>query len=362
MKRAILAVLVAALLPAAAGAVATTDVNVLIGTGGRGFGVGNAFPGPCLPFGMARPGPDTADLAGVALGFYHCGGYHHPDHAIRGFSNYRLSGIGVVDYGDVRVMPTLNLSGDYRDEASYRQYLSHRAETARPGYYAVTLWPSGIRAELTATQHAALHRYSFPRKERARIVIDAGRAIGAKGVCSAEVALDQDKSMVTGRLLSCGGLSGRHGGTEMFFAARLRGGATDAGVVNGKDRKGRPLAVAWLEAEFGPGAPALVEVGLSFISVDQARLHLREVEGKTFEEIASAADAAWARELGTVEVTGGTSEQRAIFATALYHSFIMPTDFTEVSTSGRTRRSASDTTRTFRCGTPSAPCTRCSTC
>ena len=331
MKRvtlSVLTIIVLALLPAAVGAVATGDVNVFIGTGGRGFGIGSDFPGPCLPFGMARPGPDTANLAGVSLNFYHCGGYHYPDNALRGFSSYRLSGIGVADYGDVRVMPTLKLSGDYRDEASYRQYFSHYTETARPGYYAVTMWPSGIRAELTAAQHAALHRYNFPRKVRARILIDAGRAIG-KDVCSAEMALDEDKGTVTGKLLSCGSLSGRSGGTEMFFAARLRGKVIDAGLVRGPGKENQPLAVAWLEGEFGPDAPALVEVGLSFISVAQARLHLNEVEGRSFDEVASAAEAAWAKELRIVEVEGGTAQQRAIFATALYHSFIQPTDFTE---------------------------------
>lgn len=330
MKRGLCLVFLVVLmmLPFAARSVPTGEVNVFVGTGGVGFGVGSAFPGPCLPFGMARPGPDTANLAGVALSFYHCGGYHYPDNAIRGFSNYRLSGIGVMDYGNVRVMPTLNLSGNYREEASYRQYFSHRTETGRPGYYAVTMWPSGIRAELTATQHAGLHRYNFPKPARARIIIDAGRAIGGSDVCSAEVMLEADRT-VTGKLLSCGSLSGRHGGTEMFFAARLRGPALDAKAVNGRARKDRPLALAWLEGEFGPDAPAEVEVGLSFISVEQARKHLAEVEGRAFDEVAVAAGAAWAKELGLVEVEGGTPEQRAIFASSLYHSFIMPTDFTE---------------------------------
>ena len=43
-----------------AGAAAPAEVNPFIGTGGKGFGVGSTFPGPCVPFGMARPGPDPA--------------------------------------------------------------------------------------------------------------------------------------------------------------------------------------------------------------------------------------------------------------------------------------------------------------
>ena len=70
--------------------------------------------------------------------------------------------VGIPDYGNILVMPALNRSGKYDRESSYRSYFSHRTETARPGYYAVTLKDSGIRAELTATHHCGVHRYTFP--------------------------------------------------------------------------------------------------------------------------------------------------------------------------------------------------------
>ena len=35
-------------------------VSPFIGTGGSGFTLGSAFPGPQRPFGMVRPGPDTS--------------------------------------------------------------------------------------------------------------------------------------------------------------------------------------------------------------------------------------------------------------------------------------------------------------
>ena len=49
-------------------------VNPLIGAGGIGFGIGASFPGPTVPFGQVRPGPDTA-MSGGALPIMHCGGY-----------------------------------------------------------------------------------------------------------------------------------------------------------------------------------------------------------------------------------------------------------------------------------------------
>src|SRR5688572_19634846 len=41
----------------------TRWVNPLIGTGGIAWGTGSAYPGPQVPFGMAKPGPDTSRLS-----------------------------------------------------------------------------------------------------------------------------------------------------------------------------------------------------------------------------------------------------------------------------------------------------------
>ena len=48
-------------------------VDPLLGTGGAGFNVGNTYPGPQAPFGLARPGPDTSSETGAAP-FAHCAG------------------------------------------------------------------------------------------------------------------------------------------------------------------------------------------------------------------------------------------------------------------------------------------------
>lgn len=275
------------------------EVNNFIGTGGSGFGVGSAFPGPCLPFGMARPGPDTARL-GVSLSFYHCGGYYYSDNEIRGFSQFRLSGIGAVDYGNILVMPTLNLSGRYDDETSYRQKFSHEREQADPGYYAVTLQDSGIRAELTATAHCGLHRFTFPKAGRGRIVFNAAHANAKNGVCAASVEVSPDAGEITGRALSCGSLSGRNGGVEIFFAARIDRPLLGHGLSH--DQK-----LAWVEVEAGPDDPALVSVGLSFISVDQARKHLdQEAADKSFDLLRAEAELEWKQALAQIESSGGT--------------------------------------------------------
>ncbi len=296
------------------------EVNPFIGTGGIGYGVGSAFPGPCVPFGMARPGPDTS-LYGASPGFHHCSGYHYSDNRIRGFSHTRLSGTGLPEYGNILVMPTLDFSGDYSKEKSRLSRFSHESENARPGYYAVTLDGAGIKVELTATHHCGLHRYTFPRAGKGRILIVADHAIMKRDVCEAGIQLDPGAREATGRVLDCGSLTGRNGGVEIFFAARVSGPIMGHGVSE-RD------ALAWVDVD--TDSPKVVAVGISFISIDQARRHLdEEIGARSFDEVLEEAEGMWRESLSAIEISGGAPDQRTIFYTALYHSLIMPTDFTE---------------------------------
>jgi len=54
------------------------EVNVFIGTGGFGFGVGSTYPGAKIPFGMVSLSPDTS-WNGSNISFMHCAGYYYPD-------------------------------------------------------------------------------------------------------------------------------------------------------------------------------------------------------------------------------------------------------------------------------------------
>lgn len=311
------ALMLAAALPAAA---AGFEVNPMIGTGGIGYGVGSTYPGPSLPFGMARPGPDSARL-GKHVSFHHCSGYHYTDNQVRGFSSFRLSGIGIADYGNVLVMPTLNRSGDYQRESSYRAGFSHKDETASPGYYSVVLERSRIRAELTASPHCGMHRYSFPPGKKGRVVFNAAHAILPRDICDARIEVTEDGSLLTGKVVNCGGFTGRNGGVEIFFASRLDAPMRDWGYFG--DGGG-----AWVEVE-GEG-PVTVFVGISFISVEQAIKHLDlETRGLGFDELRERAAAAWKQALSRIEISGGSPEERTIFYTALYHTMLMPTDLTE---------------------------------
>ena len=129
----------------AAEASLTRYVDPFIGTDGTG----HVFPGATRPFGMVAPSPDNA-----GGGWDYTSGYQYRAPRILGFSNTHISGAGIPDLGDVLLQPASGTpwtlaSTDF--SSGYRK----STETARPGYYAVTLRDHAVRVELTATQRVA---------------------------------------------------------------------------------------------------------------------------------------------------------------------------------------------------------------
>ena len=75
-----------------------------------------------------------------------------------------------------------------------------------------------------------------------------------------------------------------------------------------------------------------VQVGVSFVSIDNARENLNaEQNGFEFEKVVKEGHDEWARTLDRVTVEGGTEDQRRVFYTALYHTQIHPTVLQDVN-------------------------------
>ena len=149
----------------------TGYVNPFIGTGGHG----HTHPGAMLPHGMIQPGPDTR-----IDGWDSCSGYYYEDSTINGFAHTRLSGTGCADFGDFLLMPTVGEQkveylGKESQQRPFASAFSHRNEYAEPGYYSVFLDTYGVKAELTATERAAMHRYTFPESKESGFILDIDR-------------------------------------------------------------------------------------------------------------------------------------------------------------------------------------------
>jgi putative alpha-1,2-mannosidase len=296
-------------------------VDPFVGTGGAGFRVGSVNPGPTVPWGMAKPGPDTSS-GGDSLPFYHCAGYYSEDTILFGFSHTHLHGVGAIDGGNILLQPTLGMSAAKTTAIGYQSHFDKATEEAAVGYYAVTLGDTGIRAELTATSYTGVHRYTFPAGAADPVVlVDAARVLGGE-LLSGHVEVDAAAAEVTGSIESKGGFSGRYGGQPIHFVARFAPAFTTHGVWNegaitegGTSQDGLTLG-AWVG--FGVlAAPVEVQVAISNISLDQARENLAADLSPGFEATRAAAEEAWEQALSVIDVEATTEDDRVIFYSAL---------------------------------------------
>lgn len=293
------------------------QVNPFIGTGGHG----HTFPGATAPYGGVQLSPDTRRDPGDWDG---CSGYHHDDGRIFGFSHTHLSGTGASDYCDILFAPQageLRLEPGSATTPGYGSAFDHASEVAWPGYYAVTLKEPGIRAELTATPRVGLHRYTFPAGKTARLLLDL---IHRDKVLGASLRLRGDREVEGTRRSGSWAKDQR-----LHFVARFSRPFRNPGLVlDGQAVKGGRIEGRRVQGhlDFGEdGGPLLVKVGLSAVSVEGARKNLEaEAPGWDFDAARRATERAWAKELGRIEVQGGTPDQQTTFYTALYHCMIAP--------------------------------------
>ena len=313
-------------------------VDPRIGTGGAGYRVGSAYPGPVAPFGAVALSPDTT-FYGVNWGFAHCAGFWSKDPQIRGFSHTHLHGTGIPDLGALLLMPTLGVPVAPFDERSYRSPYSHATERAESGYYAVRLDRTGIRAELTAGNWVGVHRYVFPALGAPVVLVNPSHSLSPGWVKDAEVAIDAAAREMRGFVNMRGeftSLSPDHPGVVTYFILRFSKPFASFGTwkdgVSALDRNGERGPRIGAFAAFDPSdrEPLVVAVGISFQSVERAAANLAaEAADLDFDRVRSATSSRWDAWLSKIEVTGGTPSERRIFATALYHALLMPTDWTE---------------------------------
>ena len=298
----------------------TAWVNPFIGTGGHG----HTYPGASLPFGMVQLSPDTR-----LTGWDGCSGYHYSDSIVYGFSHTHLSGTGILDYGDVLIMPTrCNYSfegGNYGYESTFK----HENEVAEPGYYSVILDRYKILAELTATERTGMHRYTYPECPNAHIIIDLKHR---DMVLESSVKINGDNEIV-GMRRSRSWANNQY----IYFVIQLSKSfnkahiAVDDNIKEGiSHAEGKNLKVI-LDFDVANEESILVKVGISAVSIEGARKNLeKENPGWDFDLIKNQAKEKWNKELNKIQVEGGTDEQKIIFYTALYHAYLNPNIFMDV--------------------------------
>lgn len=290
---------------------------------------GHTFPGACRPFGMIQTSPVTG-----AVGWRYCSEYMYADSIIWGFTQTHLNGTGCMDLGDILVMP---FTGErHRTWDAYRSSFSKTSENATPGYYTVTLDQAKVKAELTATTHAALHRYTYEQADSASILIDLqhGPAWNEKQyhsqVNSCEVNWEND-STLTGHVNNKVWVD-----QDYYFVMQFSRPVIDHfELPMAETEKGKRFVASF---NIQPGEEVLMKVALSTTGVEGAKANMAaEVPGWDFEGIRTAAKADWNSYLSRIEVEG-TDEEKTNFYTSFYHALIQPNEISDVD--GRYRNAA----------------------
>jgi len=288
-------------------------VDPFIGTGGHG----HTFPGATSPFGMMQLSPDTR-----YDGWDGCGGYHYSDSIIYGFSHTHLSGTGVPDYCDLLLVPqsgTPKTTPGYIDPKGYGDRFSHDQENASPGFYEVKLLNQQINVRLTVSERAGIHEYTFLNKKGKKFILidlDHRDRLLAQGMKI------HTKKTISGYRISESWASNQH----FYFHLELSVPYEKSRIIN-KDGQHKLLLTFPAETQ-----QILVKVGMSAVSEDGAKNNLiTEISDWDFNALRARTVKSWDLELSRIDFKSSDSKTMINFYSALYHTFIQPNVFSDLS-------------------------------
>ncbi len=297
------------------------------------------YPGPSMPFGMVKLSPDNQG-EDPARAIWKAG-YEYTIENIAGFTHihsWTMAGLLTMP----TVGPLATQPGPERNpDAGYRSRIRHATEVASPGYYAVTLEDYAIRAELTCTTRAGFQRYTFPKSDQARVLVDLlfpseyGKTLlDAKIRRVSSTEIEGYSHLISGR-------NAKYQDYVVYFVARtdkpfrsmgtwLNGTVQEnATEVTGRDDIGAFLNFATKQSEV-----IQLQTGISLVSIDQARLNLDHEMGPfgwDFEMCRKHAYQVWNKLLGRIAVVGGTPANRTKFYTNFYRSYCARTIWSDVN-------------------------------
>ena len=305
----------------------TNYVNPLIGTGGHG----HTYPGATVPFGMIQLSPDNG-----TSGWDWCSGYHYSDSITIGFSHLHLSGTGIGDLYDIRLMP-INKKVDLttpvrsRDDIPYKSRYNHSKEIAKAGYYSLELEDHAIKAELTTDKRTGFHRYTYAKNDPQSVIIDLGFSINWDRTVETNINIE-DKFTISGYRHSSGWAKNQ----KVFFVAEFSKSLKEYNLVNdGKYVKktktvtGSKTAVQLFFNDVN-NEKIEVKVGLSSVSIANAKDNISNNSVRfEFDKSKKNAKLKWEQNLNKIQIETPNDSLKEIFYSALYHTQLAPVTFSD---------------------------------
>ena len=293
-------------------------VDPFIGT--TNFGTTN--PGAVCPNGMMSVVPfnvmGSADNTYDKDARWWSTPYEYTNCFFTGYSHVNLSGVGCPELGSLLLMPTTGeLNVDYKEYGS-----KYKDEQASPGYYSNYLTKYNIKTEVSATPRTGIARFTFPRG-KSHILLNLGEGLTNESGAMLRRVSDSE---IEGMKLLGTFCYNPQAVFPIYFVMRVNKVPTttgywkkqrpmtgveaewdrDQGKYKLYTRYGKEIAGddvgAYFTFETEEGEQVEVQMGVSFVSIENARLNLdKEQSGKNFEQVLSDARAQW-NEIGRAHV------------------------------------------------------------
>ena len=298
----------------------TQYVNPFIGTDFTG----NTYPGAQAPFGMVQLSPDNG-----LPGWDRISGYFYPDSTIAGFSHTHLSGTGAGDLYDISFMPVTLPYKEAEAPLGIHSKFSHDDESATAGYYRVLLKDYNIHVELTATERCGIQRYTFP-EARAAIFLNLKKAMNWDFTNDTQVEI-VDSVTIQGYRFSDGWARDQH----IYFRTRFSKPFTSVqidttAIIKDGDHIGT-ATIARFDFDTQKDEQIIVSTAISGVSTEGAAKNLlAEVPDDNFDKYRNLTRDNWNRQLSKIEIVSNNTDDKVNFYTALYHSMIAPTIYSDV--------------------------------
>ena len=298
----------------------TQLVNPFIGTDFTG----NTYPGAQAPFGMVQLSPDNG-----LPGWDRISGYFYPDSTIAGFSHTHLSGTGAGDLYDISFMPVTLPYQEAEAPLGIYSKFSHADEEASAGYYRVLLKDYDINVELTATERCGIQRYTFPEGESA-VFLNLKKAMNWDFTNDSYIEII-DSCTIQGYRFSEGWARGQHVYFRTRFSKPFASVEMDTTAIALKGKRVGTAYIARFNFDTEKGEQIVLSTALSGVSMEGAAKNMAaEAPHNDFDKYLAETKDNWNRQLGKIEVTGDNKDDKVNFYTALYHTMIAPTIYSDV--------------------------------
>lgn len=299
---------------------ATEYVNPFIGTDFTG----NTYPGAQAPFGMVQLSPDNG-----LPGWDRISGYFYPDSTIAGFSHTHLSGTGAGDLYDISFMPVTLPYKEADAPLGIHSLFSHDEETASAGYYQVRLKDYDINVELTATERCGIQRYTFPEADAA-IFLNLRKAMNWDFTNDTRIEV-VDSVTIQGYRFSDGWARDQHIYFRTRFSKPFASVQLDTAAVIKDGKRIGSSAIARFDFHTSAGEQILVTTAISGVSMEGAARNLAaEAPADDFDKYLAVIRKNWNEQLSKVEIKSNDIDEKVKFYTALYHSMLAPTIYSDV--------------------------------